>query len=61
MRQYYASDKKRREEAKRKHQAEKRMKKLNKSKADGNGQESAPDAEATVATSATPDSPERSQ
>jgi hypothetical protein len=31
MRQYYASDKKKREEAKRKHQAEKRLKKLNKS------------------------------
>lgn len=61
MRQYYASDKKRREEAKRKHQAEKRMKKMNKSKADGNGQESAPETEATAAISTTPDSSETSQ
>jgi hypothetical protein len=31
MRRYYSSDKKKREDAKRKHQAEKRLKKFNKS------------------------------
>ena len=52
MRQYYASDKKRREEAKRKHQAEKRMKKLNKSQKAA-GQETVPEGTATPTTDST--------
>ena len=60
MRQYYASDKKRREEAKRKQQAEKRLKKQNKSKNAGTPTESEPGSvAATGDTEATPRPPER--
>ena len=60
MRQYYASDKKRREEAKRKQQAEKRLRKQNKSKNAATPTESEPGTvTATGDTEAPPRPPER--
>jgi hypothetical protein len=53
MRQYYASDKKRREEAKRKQQAEKRMKKLNKSQKP-NEAEATPGSDPTLSNTDSP-------